>query len=84
MKALAVRQPYAWLIVNEHKKVEYRPWLTHYRGRFFVHANKAIDNAEVERVRLQKAKETFICQTNCHVGVLSALLGWSIAVGLVT
>jgi len=57
MKALAVRQPHAWLIVHGYKDVEYRPWLTHYRGRFFVHANKAIDEAEVEQVRLQKAQD---------------------------
>ena len=54
MKALAIRQPYAWLIVNGHQKEESRPWLTHYRGPFLVHATKAIDKEKVEEVRAKR------------------------------
>lgn len=43
MKALSIRQPWAWLIVNGYKTVENRDWNTKYRGRFFVHASKKID-----------------------------------------
>jgi hypothetical protein len=38
MKALSIRQPWAWLIVNGHKDIENRQWRTHERGRIFVHA----------------------------------------------
>lgn len=38
MKALSIRQPWAWLIVNGHKKVENRTWRTKFRGEFLVHA----------------------------------------------
>jgi hypothetical protein len=50
MKALAIRQPYAWLVVHGIKDVENRSWPTRYRGRFFIHASKAIDQDDVRLV----------------------------------
>lgn len=41
--ALSIRQPWAWLIVNNHKPVENRSWPTSFRGRFLVHAGKTRD-----------------------------------------
>lgn len=38
MKALSIRQPYAWLIVNGHKDIENRTWRTQFRGRVLIHA----------------------------------------------
>lgn len=38
MKALSIRQPYAWLIVNGHKDIENRDWSTNFRGRVLIHA----------------------------------------------
>ncbi|WAC18850.1 ASCH domain-containing protein [Luteolibacter sp. SL250] len=38
MKALSIRQPWAWLIVNGHKDIENRQRRTHLRGRILVHA----------------------------------------------
>jgi hypothetical protein len=38
MKALSIRQPYAWLIVNGHKDIENRTWRTPFRGRVLIHA----------------------------------------------
>lgn len=38
-RALSIRQPWAWLIVNGFKDVENREWKTKYRGRFWVHAS---------------------------------------------
>lgn len=38
MKALSIRQPYAWLIVNGHKDIENRDWATNFRGRVLIHA----------------------------------------------
>lgn len=38
-KALAVRQPMAWLIVNGHKDVENRPRRTRHRGPLLIHAS---------------------------------------------
>lgn len=44
MKALSIRQPWAWLIANGHKDIENRTWLTNFRGEFLIHASKKPDN----------------------------------------
>jgi hypothetical protein len=43
MKALSVKQPWAWLIVNGHKDIENRDWKTSKRERILIHAGKEID-----------------------------------------
>ena len=48
MKALSIKQPWAWLIVNGHKDVENRSWYTSYRGPVLIHAGKKIDNEFLE------------------------------------
>lgn len=45
MKALSIRQPWAWLIVKGHKDIENRTWSTSYRGEILIHASKTIDKA---------------------------------------
>lgn len=39
MKALSIRQPWAWLIVNGFKDIENRSWDTNYRGLVLIHAS---------------------------------------------
>lgn len=51
MKALSVRQPWAWLLVNGHKDVENRTWRSNHRGRFFVHASKTIDDRDMAKAQ---------------------------------
>lgn len=46
MKALSIRQPWAWLIVYGGKDVENRSWHTKFRGRFLVHAAKGMTGFE--------------------------------------
>jgi hypothetical protein len=63
MKALSIRQPWAWLIVRpdladaaraaaiaagELKDIENRSWPTYFRGRVLVHASKGMTRAEYE------------------------------------
>lgn len=48
MKALSIRQPYAWLIVNGHKDVENRTWRTPYRGPVLIHAGKTYPKRDHE------------------------------------
>ncbi|MFA6195249.1 MAG: hypothetical protein WC656_01240 [Sulfurimonas sp.] len=47
MKALSVKQPWAWAICNLpdafKKPFENRTWNTKYRGEFLVHASKGFD-----------------------------------------
>lgn len=42
MKALSIRQPWAWLILNAGKNIENRDWHTSFRGRVLIHAAKAM------------------------------------------
>lgn len=48
MKALSLRQPWAWLVTHGGKDIENRRWATRYRGPFFVHAAKGMTLAEYE------------------------------------
>lgn len=43
MKALSIKQPWAWLIVNGPKPVENRNWKTDQRGTVLIHAGKSFD-----------------------------------------
>lgn len=40
MKAISIRQPEAWLIINGMKDVENRTWATPHRGWLLIHASK--------------------------------------------
>jgi hypothetical protein len=42
MKALSVRQPWAWAIIYALKNVENRGWPIHYRGDILIHAAKIL------------------------------------------
>ena len=43
MKALTVKQPWAWAIIHGGKDVENRNQRTNYRGELFIHAGKGED-----------------------------------------
>lgn len=47
-KALSIRQPWAWLIVNGHKDIENRSWATRFRGPVLIHAAKGMTRQEYE------------------------------------
>lgn len=51
MKALSIKQPWAWLIVNGHKDIENRTWTTTQRGPIFIHAGKSFDKEGYEWVK---------------------------------
>jgi hypothetical protein len=42
IKALSLKQPYAWLIANGYFLVDYRYWGTAYLGVMLMHASKGI------------------------------------------
>lgn len=48
MRALSIRQPWAWLITHGHKVVENRTWETFYRGPLLIHAGKVMTKADYE------------------------------------
>jgi hypothetical protein len=44
MKAISIRQPWAWAILYAGKDVENRSWAHDYRGPVFIHASKKFDH----------------------------------------
>lgn len=48
MKALSIRQPWAWLIIHGGKDIENREWTTGVRGNILVHASKGMTQQEYE------------------------------------
>jgi len=48
MKALSIRQPWAWLIIHGGKDIENRSWHTKFRGRFLVHASQGMTRGEYD------------------------------------
>lgn len=44
MKALSVKQPWAYLICTGIKDIENRTWRTNYRGRVYIHASAKSTN----------------------------------------
>ncbi|WP_368570651.1 ASCH domain-containing protein [Acinetobacter baumannii] len=51
MKAISIRQPWAWLIVNGYKDIENRSWCTKYRGQVLIHASQGVKKSEYERAK---------------------------------
>lgn len=48
MKALSIRQPWAWLILYAGKDIENRNWPTAFRGPCLIHAAKGMTRREYE------------------------------------
>ncbi len=46
MKAISIRQPWAWLIIGGHKPIENRTWATKFRGDIAIHAAKGCTQTE--------------------------------------
>lgn len=51
VRAVSVRQPWAWAILHAGKDVENRTWPTGYRGLLAVHAPKTVDTDAVAFLR---------------------------------
>jgi ASCH domain len=48
MKAISIRQPWAWAIMHAGKDIENRQWSTRVRGRVLVHAAKGLTRDEYQ------------------------------------
>lgn len=51
MKAISIRQPWSWRIINNGKDIENRNWPTKFRGPVLLHAAKGVDPLDREEVR---------------------------------
>ena len=50
LKALTIRQPWAWAVIYAGRDVENRRWQTAYRGPLLIHAAKQADPAAAARL----------------------------------
>ena len=66
MKALSIRQPWAYAVFRLGKNVENRSWPTRYRGRIAVHVAKRVEVAECRRLGLDPGK----LPTECVIGTV--------------
>lgn len=48
MKALSIRQPWAWAIVQGLKPVENRTWAPRHVGELLIHAGQMVDDAGLQ------------------------------------
>lgn len=53
MKALSVKQPWAWLIAANYKDIENRRWATSFRGRIYIHAGLRFDNKSLRSAQVK-------------------------------
>ena len=70
MKALSIRQPWAWLIVHGYKNVENRTWSTKFRGRVQVHAGKIPDPGWFPQLELELAAQGITLPDHPDLGAL--------------
>lgn len=51
VRALSIRQPWAWLVLHGGKDVENRSWSTNFRGRAYIHASQDMTRREYDEAR---------------------------------
>ena len=56
LKAISIRQPWAWLIVNGYKDIENRVWSTNVRGPVLIHAGQSKSDTTAEALAYFKRK----------------------------
>jgi len=62
LKAISIRQPWAWLVVNGYKDIENRTWFTKLRGPVLIHAGANTEDLqpEVKKYIERKLKVTHL------------------------
>lgn len=73
MKALAIKQPWAWLIVNGYKPVENRTWSTKFRGPLLIHASAS----KPSKADYEAARQIF-CQSGTDPNLFPEIYGFDL------
>lgn len=63
-KAISIRQPWAWLIVNGYKDIENRSWKTSFKGPILIHAGKKFDRTAYDQVKKHFSHEIDLPEPN--------------------
>ena len=70
MRALSIRQPWAWLVVNGYKDIENRTWSTAFRGRIYVHAGQRMVADDYPEQREYLARAGIVIPTELPRGAI--------------
>jgi hypothetical protein len=69
VKAIVIRQPWAWLIVHGYKDIENRSWRTHYRGPLLIQASASLPpKAELEELKAYAKKRGAVVPDELETG----------------
>jgi hypothetical protein len=64
MRALTVKQPWAWAILHAGKDIENRGWRTHYKGPLVIHSDDFANETEEISLSFQPYDEqTIVAET---------------------
>jgi len=76
VKAITVRQPWAWAIAQGHKLVENRTWTTRHRGQLAIHAGSRWDGpaAHLTVARFSGCHVGDVRVTDTHMGAVIAVV----------
>ena len=74
MKALSIKQPWAWLIVNGYKDVENRTWHTNFWGKLLIHASKTFDHEGHDYVISEMGMDIPMVKTDYDLGALVGMV----------
>lgn len=66
MKALSIRQPWAYLIAAGYKDFENRTWHTKYEGRIYIHAGKK-NASEIDRKSALQTWASHVVNTDIDI-----------------
>jgi hypothetical protein len=70
MKALSIRQPWAWAILYLGKRVENRTWRTRFQGKIYIHAGLRFDKDALEDLEADIQRIPQEQREPCHLGAL--------------
>ena len=68
LRALSIRQPWAWLVVNGYKDIENRSWRTNHRGPLLIHASSTTSDFTLENLATIKDKYSVVVPEIVDIG----------------
>jgi len=80
VKALSIRQPWAWAILHAGKNIENRSWNTKFRGTFLIHAGSTFDKAAYQLMRLYPIPNVILPERDYFKQFQGGIIGRAILV----
>lgn len=68
LRALSLKQPWAWLVVNGYKEIENRNWQTHHRGPLLIHASMSKEDFNEEELHYIRRDYRVVVPTELEIG----------------